>query len=162
MTFDDQESALNVPATQPCKSNRDPEVVRLAEELSAPTMLSLHTCRLTSSLLLWLALLCGCMQRPETRSWITHSLTETQEKRQNELLNEIRWLISAKDDLAGKPAADFAELLSLADRTKFDGEKTIHAYDVLAGGGGDQELCEAKIVVSDGRIVSAGWPYGEF
>ena len=162
MTFDNQESALSVPANQPCRSDRDPEVIRLAEELSAPTMPSLHTCRLTSSLLLCLALVCGCTHGREPTSWITHSLTETQEKRQNELLNEIRWLISAKDDLAGKPAADFAELLSLADRTKFDGETTIYAYDVLAGGGGDQESCEAKIVVSDGRIVSAGWPYGEF
>ncbi len=115
----------------------------------------------TASTLLWLVLACGCTQNPDKGGWTSHSLTEAQEKRQDELLNEIRWLISAKDDLAGKPAADYAELLSLADKTQIDGDRMIHAYNVLAGGGGDHEPCEAKIVVSDNRIVSADWPYGE-
>ncbi|ADG66814.1 hypothetical protein Plim_0970 [Planctopirus limnophila DSM 3776] len=115
-----------------------------------------------ASFSLWLVAVCGCTRNPDVDGWTTHSLTQAQEERQDELLNEIRWLISAKDDLAGRPSADYAELLSLADRTKTDGDKKIHAYNVLAGGGGDHKPCEAKIIVSDGKILQAGWPYGEY
>lgn len=126
------------------------------------TMPSQRTNISTAAFILCLVVACGCTRNPDADGWTTHSLTQAQEERQDELLNEIRWLISAKDDLAGKPAADYAELLSLADKTKIDGDKTIHAYNVLAGGGGDHEPCEAKIIVSDGRILQAGWPYGEY
>ena len=116
---------------------------------------------LTASFLLCLVLFFGCTRSPDAEGWTTHSLTKAQEKRQDELLNEIRWLISGKDDLAGNPATDYGELLSLADKTKFDGDRKHHVYHVLAGGGGDQEPAEAKIIVSQKRIVSANWPYGE-
>jgi hypothetical protein len=116
----------------------------------------------TACFLLWLVSICGCTRDHDAKGWTTHSLTEAEENRQDELLKEVRWLISAKDDLAGKPAADYAELLSLADMTKIDGEKKIHVYNVLAGGGGDHEPCEAKIVVSNNKIVSGRWPYGEY
>ena len=79
----------------------------------------------------------------------------------DQLLDEIRGLISARDDLAGKPAADYAELLSLADKTKTDGSKTSYAYNVLSGGD-VQEPSQAIIIVGDGKILQAGWPHGEY
>ena len=126
------------------------------------TMSSLQTDISIAALFLCLPVVCGCTRNPDANGWTTHSLTQAQQERQDELLNEIRWPISAKDDLAGKPAADYAALLSLADKTKIDGDKTIHAYNVLAGGGGDHEPCEAKIIVFDGKIMQAGWPYGDY
>ncbi len=104
----------------------------------------------------------GCTGGPTTDGWVWHSLTDSQEKRQDELLDKIRWQISGKDDLAGKPAADYVELLSLADKTKNDRDQKIYAYNVLAGGGGDHEPCEAKIIVAGGKILQAAWPYGEY
>ncbi|MEZ6121470.1 MAG: hypothetical protein R3C28_33615 [Pirellulaceae bacterium] len=114
-----------------------------------------------ATVLLSTLVVCGCTRDPDGDGWIAHSLTESQEKRQDELLNEIQWLISGKDDLAGKSAADFSELLSLADKTKIDGTTKIHAYKVLSGGD-LHEPCHAEIIVSDGKIVQAGWPYGEY
>jgi hypothetical protein len=104
----------------------------------------------------------GCARNLDSEGFVVHPLTPAQEERQNELLNEIRWLISAKNELAGKAAADYAELLALADRTKSDGQKTIHAYDAFAGGGGDHEPCTVTIIVSRGKISAATWPYGEY
>ena len=89
--------------------------------------------------LLTVATIDGCSGEVNSGGWTVHSLTDAQHERQDELLSEIRWDISTHDLLAGKPAADYKELLSLADRTKSDDKETSYAYNVLAGGGGDNE-----------------------
>ena len=109
-----------------------------------------------------LVVMCRCFKsRTAADDWTTHLLTKDEEARQTQLLNEIREQISAKDDLAGKPAANYAELLSLADKTQTDGSKTSYAYNVLSGGD-VQEPCHAIIIVGDGKILQACWPHGEF
>ena len=114
------------------------------------------------SFILLVPILCGCSDGVDSDGWSIHTLTEVQYKRQDELLTEIRWDISAKDLLAGKPAADYQELLSLADKSKTDDKGTSYAYNVLAGGGGGNEPGNAVIVVANDKIARAYWPYGEF
>ncbi len=110
-----------------------------------------------SLIVLLLVFLSGCDSETPKSEWMSQDLTVAENQRQEELLNEIKWIISGVDELAGKDAVEYSELLSLADRTRTDGAKTVYSYDALTTG--DSEVpTEAIIVVSDGKIEQAVWP----
>ena len=95
--------------------------------------------------------------------WKTNTLSETEESRQQQLLQDLEpSLRSLSDSQDGTPASEHRELLLLADRIGVRDDETIYSFDVLTHGD-VQELGELIIVVVNDRIKVARWPYfGEY
>lgn len=108
-----------------------------------------------------LVILCGCQKQSGKIAWVDHSLTAEDEARQQALLDEISVpLYNLSDSLDGTSAAPYKELLSLADRTGVRANETYYSFNVMSGGEATQ--CSMTIIVEDGRIKYARWPYAEF
>jgi hypothetical protein len=108
-----------------------------------------------------LVILCGCQKQPDKITWKDHSLTRKDEARQQALLDEISVpLFNLSDKLDGTSAAPYTELLSLADRTGIRGTETYYSFNVMSGG--EATRCSMTIIVEDGKIKYARWPYAEF
>jgi hypothetical protein len=108
--------------------------------------------------------LLGCDESakdPSQLDWQLHTLTEAQNTRQQVLLDEIAGVNFYRGDLNGKSAADYSELLSLADRTCTRGSETIYSYNVVSHGDVNQPD-QMTIVVSEGKIKSAYWPVYDY
>ncbi len=106
-------------------------------------------------------ILCGCQKQPDKIAWVDSSLSPKDEARQQTLLDEIYVpLFQLSDKLDGTSVTPFSDLLSLADRTGVRGNETYYSFNVMSQGEANQ--CSMTIIVEDGRIKYARWPYAEF
>ena len=106
-------------------------------------------------------ILCGCQQQPGRIAWVDHSLSPQDEARQETLLDKIAVpLYNLSNKLDGTAAAPYTELLSLADRSGVRGNETHYSFNVMSQGEATQ--CSMTIIVEDGKIKFARWPYAEF
>jgi hypothetical protein len=119
-----------------------------------------------SSITLVCAILAGVPGCDSGRSrivWESNTLSDAQESRQEQLLQELApSLRSLSDSLDRTPAAEYRELLSLPDKIGVRDDETIYSFNVLTDGD-VQEPGELVIIVATGRIKFARWPYsGEY
>lgn len=117
--------------------------------------------RLTLAILILIT--CGCDSRPGPIAWSARSLSPTQEARQETLLREIHGPLNSgtRDCLDGVPATQHAELFALADSTGVRGDEQFYKFNVLMEGD-VHDAVEMIIIVRNGMITFARWPFAEF
>ena len=100
------------------------------------------------------------IKRP--KQWQHHELTESQNDRQEKLLDDLFPSLNGNSDsLDGTQADQYKELLSLADKTGVSGADTFYVFNVPCAGD-VHDPSELIIIVSEGRIKWARWPFAEF
>ena len=100
------------------------------------------------------------IERP--KQWQHHELTEAQNDRQGRLLDDLfPRLNGSSNSLDGTQADGYKELLSLADKTGVSGADTFYVFNVTSAGD-VHDPSELIIIVSEGRIKWARWPFAEF
>lgn len=114
------------------------------------------------SFLFLLLLSLGCDNGPRKVIWTQHQVTEAQETRQEELLQQIHPLFNTGSHvLEGVPKSEYEELLSLADKTGVLGDDLIFSFTVISDGD-VHEPSHMDIVVTGDKIKWAQWSFADF